>query len=66
MGGFSRSEPFHLTYLLRRVDGSYLKTINLYTNRETIRHHFYIDSSKASLEANAVAWYNARHQTNRR
>ena len=56
-GGWFASEPFHLTFMPKKSDGTPVTTTNPNANNKvTVRHHFYIASSKADLEAKAAAW----------
>jgi hypothetical protein len=59
-GGWFKTEPFHLTFLPKKKDGTPVKTKNPNAgNKETVKHHFYIASSVEDLKAKAAAWWAA-------
>ncbi|CCM06690.1 uncharacterized protein FIBRA_08977 [Fibroporia radiculosa] len=54
-GGTQRDEPFHITFRVQKEDGSYISTINPYTQKSTFSHHWYVAPSNQDLYNDAAA-----------
>ena len=59
-GGYYKSEPFHLTFRVKKSDGTMISTMNPHTNKQTTGHHFYLANDLPDLQAKAAAWDAAR------